>query len=342
MSIIRCGELSKRKAILGSLLFISLSLVAEFFLSYMGKTAGVHGVISPFTEILSLLTSFKIASVLLIGFYIKQHNSKDVFVHVIYFLFIILSFSYAIKSGSRAEPIIMMLVIGIIHLETIKRHKIFFGILLLLLIPILTLMFPVLMIYRNNISMGLINVYMGVVDGSLLPAYFDKYSFALSFGDIILDRMNLVGVVQRVIEVGLENSVYHSDYLQNITNNIPRALWEGKPHAGIDGNSLGHELDLINPNDKRTSIGLTVIGESFYQLKYYGLFIAVLQGAIFSFFDKKLAPVNVVAFIIYFILVVNIVTTGTYLYVISKIINIFVIYLFAIFFMGLLKVKLKF
>jgi hypothetical protein len=342
ISIFRSVEVNKRQAILGSVFLMALSLVAEFYLSYIGKTAGVHGVITSFNEIANLLTPLKVASILLIGFYIKQRSSKDVFIYILYLLFIILSIGLAIKSGSRSEPIIVLFALVYIHIETIKRHKIFFGILLLLLTPILTLMFPVLMIYRNNISMGLINVYMGVVDGSLLPAYWEKYSFISVFGDIILDRMNLVRVIQIVLGSGIENSGYHSDYLQNITNNIPRILWEGKPHAGIDGNSLGHELGILHPTDKRTSIGLTVIGESFYQLKYYGPLIAVVQGAIFSFFDKKLTPINVGAFILYFIMVTSIVTMGSYLYVIPKIIKIFVIYLFVIFFMGLLKVKLRF
>ena len=210
---------------------------------------------------------------------------------------------------------------------------------MLLLMPMITLMFPFLMIYRNNISLGLINVFMGVIDGSLLPWYLPGYSFIYTVGDIILDRMNLIGVIQRVIETGLENFVYHSDYWQNITNNIPRILWAGKPLAGIDANSLGHELNILHPSDKKTSIGLTVIGESFYQLKYYGPFIAVLQGAIFSFFDRKLTPIYAGSFILYFVMVVNIVTTGVYLYVIPKIIKIFTINLLVMFPIRLVKFK---
>ena len=267
---------------LGSFLLMSLGLISEFYLYYTGKTAGAHGEMTKFTEIANLLT-FKIASILLTGYYIKQHNSKDILIYLIYFTFVIICFFIAIKSGSRAEPIIILLALGFIHVETIKKYKITFLLLMLLLVPMITLMFPFLMIYRNNVSLGLINVFMGVIDGSLLPWYLPGYSFIYTVGDIILDRMNLIGVIQRVIETGLENFVYHSDYWQNITNNIPRILWAGKPLAGIDANSLGHELNILHHSDKKTSIGLTVIGESFYQLKYYGSFIAVLQGAIFSF-----------------------------------------------------------
>jgi len=335
-------KISVRHAILASLLFMFISLVAShYYLSYMGKTAGEHGTSTPFTEVATILTYLRVSSVALIGFYIVNHNTKNLIAFILYFSLLTLSISLALNSGSRFEVVILLIVVGFIHIETIKRHKFSFLLLLVILTPFIVVLFPVLMAYRNN-TLGLVETFIGVLDSSIINNRLTEYSFSFHLGDIILDRMNLIGVIQRVIEIGSENSIYHFDYLQNITNNIPRVLWEGKSVAGINGNSLGHEFGILAASDNKTSITLTVIGESFYQLKYYGIVIAVFQGIIFSFFDKKIACVTAGAFILYLMLVINIVTIGSYVFVVSKIIMIFIVYLLVMFFTGLLKYRLNF
>ena len=140
------------------------------------------------------------------------------------------------------------------------------------------LSFPVLLFYRTNIHVNDVD-FSSVIETAFL--YVPEVKLLIL--DLISDRMNYAGVLQRVI---LKSQYWPEsfDYIQNTYGMIPRLIWDDKPLLGLDMNAVGKNLNIISINDFKTSIGLTVIGESYMQLKHYGLSVAFVQGFVMSLF----------------------------------------------------------
>ncbi len=94
------------------------------------------------------------------------------------------------------------------------------------------------------------------------------------FNDSLLVRLGYQFPLARAIKIYDNDKLeYKTDYLDNIIALVPRVLWPEKPVIGINSNDMGHDLDLVHPTDRVTSIGVTPVGEAFYELGYLGIFI---------------------------------------------------------------------
>ena len=135
---------------------------------------------------------------------------------------------------------------------------------------------------------------------------------------VALDRFVQLGPINNVIETYKDNITYHSDYVFNLIGIIPRLFWPGKP-SPIDTNDLGVQLMMIRPENYNTSVSIDVIGESFYQLGYFGLLVAIFQGFIFWFVDNKIGDKSATGYILLFIVGFLVTTQGTYINIIPTI-----------------------
>ena len=98
---------------------------------------------------------------------------------------------------------------------------------------------------------------------------------------------------------------------------------QNKP-SQFNSNDLGAELGIIGEGDTLTSISLSIIGESFYELAFFGLIVACLQGVIFALVDS-MDKNNRVANLLYFLLTIKLVTLGTFYIFLPEIINFFIV-----------------
>ena len=76
-------------------------------------------------------------------------------------------------------------------------------------------------------------------------------------------------------------------------------MWSEKPIIGLDWHEIGQELLILGTYDDVTTVGLGIIGESYYELKIFGLIVAIFHAALFFFIDFKLKSDNVIGYVIY-------------------------------------------
>ena len=94
---------------------------------------------------------------------------------------------------------------------------------------------------------------------------------------------------------------------------VPRLIWPDKPVMGVDLNYIGIEMGVSMPTDTKTSYGLHYIGESFYQLRWFGLIIPFLQSVILAKIDSIKENISVVTHVISFQLTIYVVMVGSLL-----------------------------
>jgi hypothetical protein len=116
----------------------------------------------------------------------------------------------------------------------------------------------------------------------------------------------------------------------NIIGLVPRFAWPDKPFIGINGNIIGHDLNILHTNDNLTSISLGSIGESYYLLGWYGIAIAAFQGLLMALLDKFSLYKNYILSVIYFFISFEIVLISSYSILIPKIVKIILIYIILI------------
>ena len=116
-----------------------------------------------------------------------------------------------------------------------------------------------------------------------------------------------------------------SDYLDNIFGLIQRAIWPYKPLIGLNLNEIALELGIISYNDLNTSIGLSVIGESYYQLRQYGIAIAIFQAIIFRHIESFQYKKQLIWRASYIPLCFLVVARDSYVYIVPLLITQFVV-----------------
>ncbi len=254
-------------------------------------------------EYVKILGTLDILVILTIGFYLRT-GWKRIYLKL-YILIILISPGLGILSGSRMETLSVFLVIFYNHFDYLRKRMIFF----IPFIPFFIIIFPVLNLYRGHYDQSLFDIFDQVIKNNKLINVITE---------IFVDRMNYIKMINVVINKYYANFHLINDYWDNLIGLVPRVFWPEKPIIGIDLNLLGRELGLLRPLDKHTSIGLSVIGESFYELRYFGLTIALLQGITLGLLDKFLRHRSILEHVYYFFMVSLFIITDTYVYILPR------------------------
>ena len=254
-------------------------------------------ILAEFGHILLILTSMLL------------YEKKQPITLLMYAIGFVSLFAISLISGSRWMVISYLIVLFFNH-EALRKHTLT---LFIVGIPFIGLLFPTLLLYRSSDD-GLYDSFIQVLN--------TDFEAVESLITVISDRMNMLSTTNLIINDfgGVGGG---ANYFGNIVSLVPRILWPGKP-VQLNSNDLGADLGIIHHQDYLTSVSLTVIGESFYEIAFFGLIIALIQGVIFALIDS-MDKKSIVSNIIYFLLSMKVVTLGTMYSFTAEMINFFVV-----------------
>tara|TARA_B100001248_G_scaffold254359_1_gene232660 strand:- start:4911 stop:5795 length:885 start_codon:yes stop_codon:yes gene_type:complete len=254
-------------------------------------------ILAEFGPILLILTSMLL------------YEKKQPITLLMYAIGFVSLFAISLISGSRWMVISYLIVLFFNH-EALRKHTLT---LFIVGIPFIGLLFPTLLLYRSSDD-GLYDSFIQVLN--------TDFEAVESLITVISDRMNMLSTTNLIINDfgGVGGG---ANYFGNIVSLVPRILWPGKP-VQLNSNDLGADLGIIHHQDYLTSVSLTVIGESFYEIAFFGLIIALIQGVIFALIDS-MDKKSKVSNIIYFLLSMKVVTLGTMYSFTAEMINFFVV-----------------
>ena len=144
--------------------------------------------------------------------------------------------------------------------------KIFISFLIVLLI--LPISFEFLNKYRNAKLQDNLSIYEFYEQNKNQINYVDNFTNSNPF----IKRVDY----HRIIAIVIKNDPLYvskpfNPYLNNIIGLVPRFLWNDKPRTVLNKNLIGRELGILSPKNYSTSVGLSIIGESYYFYSYKGL-----------------------------------------------------------------------
>lgn len=335
--------ISRNRANLTAGLFIIISVLADIYLYTIGKVKGAHPSITSFTDIAYNLSSVKIAAVIFYSNYLKTNNIKRKG-NFSYLMIWIISGLTLFFNFQKYNFFILFTLFVYLHIKFISLHKkkfigclIFFSLIYILIAPIFNLYKYGDLTLASSINLGLekfvipVN-YPNYKEGIKIN-WFIKIAFLIreGFFNLFADRLNYLGPLSRIFELGsFERAFNYSAYFDNIIGLAPRFAWPDKPLIGINGNIIGHDLNILNTNDNLTSISLGSIGESYYLLGWLGIAIAAFQGLLMAMLDKFSLYKNYILSVIYFFISFEIVLISSYSILIPKIVKIILIYIILI------------
>lgn len=307
-----------------SLILFFLCICSDLALFLLGKRPGINPSVNWMNEPLTILTLFKLT---LLGFLKNLSDQKVKYCSILFFLILIIFFILAILSGSRFELVILIFTLIYLFKNYFLKRKMTFIINVILCFLLLVMIFPTHMIYRN-FDLSIVESFKYVFFPANNKSFFSIYLYHLT--DLFLDRLNYAYVLQRIIDYSKDILDYNY-YLQNIYGLIPRFVYPDKVTMGIDSNLIGRELLIIKPDNLNTAIGLGVIGESFYKLQYFGLFVALFQGMFFYILDKFNSNKKIILKGLYIVFIFHLSVIDTYSFVFVKFLHIIFIYLIILF-----------
>jgi hypothetical protein len=334
---------SSNRANLTAGLFIIISVFADIYLYTIGKVKGAHPSITNLTDIAYNLSSVKIAAVIFYSNYLKTNNIKRKG-SFSYLMIWIISGLTLFFNFQKYNFFILFTLFVYLHIKFISLHKKKFIGCLIFISLIYVLIAPIFNLYKygnntlaSSIDLGLekfvipVN-YPNYKEGIKIN-WFIKIAFLIreGFFNLFADRLNYLGPLSRIFELGsFERAINYSAYFDNIIGLVPRFAWPDKPFIGINGNIIGHDLNILHTNDNLTSISLGSIGESYYLLGWYGIAIAAFQGLLMALLDKFSLYKNYILSVIYFFISFEIVLISSYSILIPKIVKIILIYIILI------------
>lgn len=217
--------------------------------------------------------------ILLFFVYNYRYDKSKKFL-ILMLIIAIISIVFAVLSTSKEKLFLVLIPIALLLLQS-KYKKTYFTLMFILFVNsgILFEYFMYLRIHNNN----------SVIDNTI--EFTQGKKIQNEHQDILdnklLQRLGYQFKVSKAIKVyDTPNFEIKSDYLYNIYGLIPRVFWPDKPKI-ISGNQFGHDLGLIHRNDTVTSVGITPVGEAFYELGYLGIFVVPLFLALLLYAFSK-------------------------------------------------------
>ena len=323
------------------ILFI-FSLLSKIYLSNINSINEVMSFefsMKPFLQTIKAVSTYNLIVILIIAYNLKKEALNIYITYLVYYSIIVVSLYIALISGSRFEVAIILLIMIYINLEYLKKNY------YVLLVPgfLMIIIFKASAIFRNS----------KIHDKEPL-SYFDSivkftdiqpdivFSVFLNGIDIMVTRFNYLDIVARTIQMSYDKIDYSFSYYLNVVSLVPRLFWEAKPDIGLDWHEIGQNLLILGTHDSVTSVGLGIIGESYYELKLFGLSIAIAHAFILFYINKKFKGINLVAYVLYPLLSIYIVSKDSLIAVLPGFIYIvFPIILILIFFNNVKIRKIK-
>jgi len=301
-------------AIASIFMMIGVAFLAKLQLNTMGSirmlevTSG-----GPYLQLLKVFGGFDILALILFGEVRNFVNKYGKMYNKLYFSAVVLCMMFAIYSGSRGQVVIVILITLLAFRRKIWRHRIVMVPVLMSGLPFLFVIFPLIGYWR-------VSEYN--LDDALF--LFDKYGETGIYImlNVLSTRLNYLEPLARVISLVTEKGPAGGEsYWNNLIGVIPRAIWSGKPQITNNSQDLGHELNLVSLTDESTSIGLRVLGESFYEFGWLGIWIAIFQALIFVLIHKNLYfPGKAVSMTVYIYMIIFLITRDGYFAVIPGLI----------------------
>lgn len=308
---LRYADISFQNTLLLPFFFLVV-ISADYFLYQNGMfimVAQEATYFGPFASIIKVISGLKWILMLYCGYLFKTDKVNKFIVVFYFFLLLPYALMTGIISGSRGQLLYPILILIFSHFSFFKK----FVPLMIPALPVVFLIFPILGNYRGMENPNLVAAFNMVIED------LDIFS---NFIIVALDRLTQLGAIN-VAFSGI-NSLpvyeYRADYLFNIIGLIPRLIWPSKP-SPLDTNEFGVQVGVLDPNNYNTSIGFDVVGESFIQIGYFGLIIAIFQASIFWFLNYKIDRKVASGFMIYFTLGFIATTQGTYINIIPTLLN---------------------
>lgn len=280
LGVIRRNLLSDRlnstehisRVVLSALLLFGMGLLGKLLLDGMGALRMLDvGGEGPLLQALKVFAGFDILALLVLGEVRHSHRA-----HIPVLLPLIgVSFVVAMISGSRAQTITILIIMMIVYRSTVRKYWYLVYPAVVAAMPLVFYIFPLLGFYRiSNHNFAEANYLVQQME--ITPSQI--------MVDVFVTRLNYLEPLARVIDfVARDGPAGGSVYWNNIIGVVPRLIWPGKPEISNDSQFLGHQLGLVTLNDESTSIGLQVVGESFFEYGWIGLWVAVFQALIFAF-----------------------------------------------------------
>ena len=286
-------------------IMVSLTFAYRYSIGALGMTGDFEGD-NRFLNLALFLSEFYFFPVLVFGVYYLKNPSgyRKIGTAVIVLFFLTVAFT----SGSRLQVIFVLALVYLI----MSHNQLARWTIPAIFLPIVLAIFPFMMLYRGN-GFDLFLAY-DVFFGTNVDLFY-------IFEDLLLDRFNNFRSLVMVSSDSLSLPYDGSKYLDNIRGLIPRFIWPEKPLIGMDLNMMGHQLGLISPSDRGTSIVLTPIGEGYVLLGFLGCLLAIIQFFIMVLIERVGLANDVISRAFYILLMVNFTLLGTYLYILPTLIN---------------------
>lgn len=242
------------------------------------------------TPALSLLTNVSVVYYLAL-YAINAHAAKAGRATVPLLLFDLLALAYELTSGSKGRfALFVLFPLGLTYLCFHRRPSRRFLLATAVFVAAsVLLVFPLLVEYRGEIASS---GEHGQPDATQISHAANHWNEG--YGDKLEMLVRGAGTAEQVTAL---SSIMHFDVRypsetlwQRLTLFwFPRLLWVDKP-TPLDANEIGRASGRVNPNDYRTSVMATGLGELYVYFGIWGCLLMVIPGAIFATVELAFRP----------------------------------------------------
>lgn len=274
---------------LGLIILFGISIAATLFLISIGAWGvGKHSSLA-IADTIREIARYNMLGYLIIGYYLKL-GKATVKMILIYNIMIPIGFIFAMMTTSKAA----IGDVGIVYLYNKMQYASKVNILVTIIVAGIaaSILFPMMGELRKHPEDDFItNVTRYIENFGENKVETEGYD---PENDAKLKRLNYLPTLGKAINhYPMFPDSFKYDYLGNFIGLIPRVIWKDKPSMGINQNIIGHDLEMLDPNDFITSIGITPLGEGYYEFGIFGiiftpLFTALMMKIVQEKFDEKL------------------------------------------------------
>jgi hypothetical protein len=302
---------------------MTIAILSKMYLQNCGIFAKIHNphintCSMVFLQFIKACANFDLVVLLICAFYLDKKRILAS-INCVFILWLGVTLYYSFLSTSRMQLTVVALIVCYIFWQFFLRRK------ALLLIGAIGMFvsFRVLSAYR---SLADTNVFAGGIK------YFDAIilvfknlpsplAYISMIADTFMSRLNYIDFLARAIDITIMRETLRFDYYMNIIGLIPRIIWRSKPIIGLDWHKIGQELYILSYWDEKSTVALGVIGESFYELQYLGIIVAVFHGMLFWLINRIFKrPMHVASYVIYPLLSIYIVSRDGFMGVLPGIV----------------------
>ena len=289
----------KKNLLIFIIAIIILSFSGKLLLEYYGYFSMINSNRTesstiPLLQLIKAFASYNIASLLIINYLLKQNTNNPTSYYILYFSLILVTLYLALISGSRSSVIVLFVVLFYMH-KGLFKNKLITTMSLIFIFSI----FKISTIYRSAKALNNEYNYINAIVDYLTNISSNVSLFIYDISDILVTRLNYIDILSRVVTLGYNKLEYTFSYYFNIIGSVPRIFWSEKPIIGSDWHEIGQQLLILGTYDDVTTVGLGIIGESFYELKMFGLFVAIFHAILLFIIDFKLKSDNIIGYVIY-------------------------------------------